>query len=694
MKSIQGTAVQQPVTIAQRVDFSQAYANVINATCKLARVGAIEPDVTMDKLSEIIDFSAMSREEWMRSVFLKAGGAEASAGFADLLLTSEVGQSKAVQALAPIIKNWLAALISTGVVRQDWGLCTFNDLAESARSGLAAHLGILPASGYPRTVLVNTASIFTAAQLAYMLPHQTADRVSAVALDLIRLDRHRFTFAMFAPPDTLEFSIEKRDRQFGDMLSVKHILEALWTLSALYRTAAMRLIYSVSTRQRALGRAHYAARLNIASDAMLMDETGEKEFTSLPQHPLGSYFESVWATGQIATDLGTHEVIWYDTSTAVETWLGYAQSPLECGDAPAQVALHYETYLQGLATMSAFGSGPCAARAWEGFKEKEQVNTVYQSPLQFTASIKGTPRLWDRMSAMAKVIGWSSLSGSIGTLDALGADFAITDGVMCSVPVDQVLLGLTPCLSLGNIKARGLALRFDSGFMKDGPPAVSVLPLLGKVEAGKTNENIERMAIPIGMVIDEPNVEYVNMFSLGLTPIAQAAQAYFVAKMQMYPTLNYLAIVPPPDQQEVVRTDWDTYGYTGSAAAPVSSLDRRGHLVSMWNQALLDSRQGVPAKDAIFAVRIDGQQFYGRELAVNTRTDEYDVISQIGIYIQRQPYQHIVVFDNTFDLGYTFKDLDKLLALTPALKSRGVEAGLPVEVLTQAIAKDTLELSK
>lgn len=695
MKSIQGTAVQQPVSIAQRVDFSRAFGNVINATCKLARVGAVEPDVAIDKLREIVSFSLTSRETWMRDVFASSGGKDNGAvGFADLLLTSEVGQSKAVQALAPIIKNWLASLISPGVVRDDWGRCAFSDLTNTDGTGLAAHLGILPATGYPRTVAVNTLSLFTAAEHAYMLPHHAADRVSAVALNLMRLDQHRFTFAMFAPPDKLDFAIEKRDRQFGDILSVKYILEALWAFSALYRTAAMRLIYGVSTRQRALGRAHYRQRLNISTDAILMDDAGESDFTSLPHHTLGRYLENVFATGQITTDVGTHDAIWYDVSTSISTWLGNAQSTLACGDAPAQIALHYEHHLQTLLASTAIGGTACAARAWEAHNGTDKVNDALQSTLQFTESIKGTPRLLERMTAMANTLGWSSISGNIGTLDALGADFAITDGVMCSVPADQVLLGLTPCLSLGNIKARGLSIRFDTGFLAKGPPEVSILPLSGQVEVGASTDYVERIAIPVGMLIDEPSAEAVNTYSLELTPLARVTKAHYVTRMQVYPVRDYLTITPPPDQTLVVKTDWDTYGFTGTIVANASSLEKRGELAATWNQALVNSGQAVSANDSLFAVREDGQPFYSRELTVRTRTDTYDIITQVGIYAKQQEYQHIVVFDNTFDLGYAFKDLDKLLALTPASGGRGPEAGTPAADLAKAAAQDVKDLSK
>lgn len=704
MEGIQGAAIQLDVNVMQVVNADQAVADTVNAVCKLNRTGTLEPLISMAQLAELLDISNKSPSDWMRYAFQQSGAKSTgplTPDLASVVFAGEVGQNRAVEALNYVIKWFFAQLLVDGIGRDDWGSCVFKDITENSdATGLRAGTALLPATGYPRSILLASTQFFPGAEKAHLIPHISSTAVSQLALLMMRLDMHKYRFSMFAPPEKDEHGIDvRRDKLFGESAGLIATINKLWEFSALYRVSAARMIYAFHSRIREKNREQYRERISTAMDAYELDVAAEKEFLALPIHPLGSYIENAFKTGQVETQYGEHPALWASKKTVMKNFV-YADAPAmgvdaDCGDSSALFALNYERYLKDLMNANILADG-CIARGWDVINSRSEADEQFETVPSFMARIKGVKDLTASLTRFATELGWSAISADIGTLQPLGADFAYTDGVNCSRSVDAVLLGLTPCLSLGNIRARGLSIRFETAFgVGDDMPRVSILPLHGIMDITQNGAYIERSAIPFGMVIAEDNVTSVNTYSTNLSPFASKAKAYFQARMSSYPRHNYLNLEAPADSTVLFSSSWDVYGLIDTSDKGLAN-DTIGLLKQQWLQMLAKANMAESAADGLFAVKMDGTTFYAREVSVVTRENEYELLSHTGRWMATEPFQGIVQFNNKFDLSrHNFSELDKLLVMTPSRRSdKALSSSGTAEDVAKTVSADATRLTQ
>jgi len=150
--------------------------------------------------------------------------------------------------------------------------------------------------------------------------------------------------------------------------------------------------------------------------------------------------------------------------------------------------------------------------------------------------------LWPEIS---RSLGWGGAVGAPAILiEAGGADFVLSDGDEYSHTPAAVLSGLRPGLSLANIKAMGLSIRFDPQFntgpaadattlAKGAEPPVkikwSTLTFDGYMSATKGVEALTRFYMPPGMQMGEQGGE-TRFVADNADPLAKELVQFFADK--------------------------------------------------------------------------------------------------------------------------------------------------------------------
>jgi len=669
MEQVRSYALQQEGYVLLPVQFERAYCNVINYVCELSHFGADEADLKTADLVALLSATNCSLDTWLKRAFRKKTEDGDKTPLADVLISSWMDKRGAVETLVDVAKTLLASLNKPEIARSDWGTCVKRDLTGEEGIGFESSFVVLPSLGYPReTVAPGFLSLFPRVEQSFKLAHSSSVRVEAVAATLMRLDVSRMAFSIFQAPDVIN-GIERKDPMFGPASVVKYILTRIWEFCWLYRVNAQLLLRAPHERLRQAARALHKRVRPLDRDVVELDSDAESVLASIPRHSLVSYFESVWKTGEIEVEYGTHEAIYvhykYDLTS---------ETADPCGDGPSPLVELYADHLLRL-TAATGGNIPCSARGLgvvpAGIRDARAFDEEYVETTDQATALRSERDIIAHWKGLASTLGWTSLSGSIDTIMANGCDFAITDGVRSSRSLDASLLGLVPTFQIGNIKSRGIAMRpaIDEFNVAPTPETIFALPERGVVDATSGGIHFERIAIPMSMNMGEPDLKASNSLIQGFSAFARALSAYYESKSTKYLTAYYR---DSESHGSVAQTYWDVQGFkTGS----------RADLLTDWHIAI--SKEAVPTASVLYSIRQNGTAFYGRAAVFQSRGDWFIALDRAGAHPTRVAFKRDMIYNNKLEsqLSQDFADLDKLLALTPY--GRG-EMGTPLDLAAAA----------
>lgn len=688
MHSIKSQVFPQQAYATLGVKVGQVAANVLTTACNLARYAAEEPNVDIAAVGDIMSRTAYRYTDWW--TFLTTETTDAKAGTtvkvmeSSLILADALGNKDALSQVSKTMKKYLGSLLAPPVIRDDLGSCLFADLTAKGMPFSAAEC-IMAATGWNRQYATCTTK-FPGMQDMFTVPHYASGFVSEWANFFFRMDHHRLNFGMFSPPNELAGGIERKDPWAGGAAALMYIARRLYVFGVLYRVAAMRLAWGVNKRLRPLARSLYLNRLpHPRADIIMIEEAFDAAMNDLPTHPFATYIESLLSSGKIECEQGLLDALFFDLDTT--TIGGRATDPkhqLKDGpncDMTSFLPLIYEDYLRTSVALRSTSSA-CSVREW-GIMESEtgKFASATMTPLELVTLLRADPKLIDDLRSMASELGWGTISGVIGTIETNGCDFALTDGIHCTVEPEQVMAGFTPLLAASNTNLRGVTFRVMEEF-KPETQHFSALPINGRVDVMTANVHLERQFIPYGMTMGEEGLTSINIAGIGSDPTATAIVSYFTSKIAAYPDMMYTPPrrVPPahptPDLKMITWTAWGSYGVSSVNEQEVVRLKKQ------WIESL--GKEAVTASDLVLAAREGGQVFYGRCIVELTRADEINLYNAIGSRIKAIPFRSFVVFDNDETYKYDFKTLDKLLTLFPGERSSSAAPQLTPEQLASA----------
>jgi hypothetical protein len=284
--------------------------------------------------------------------------------------------------------------------------------------------------------------------------------------------------------------------------------------------------------------------------------------------------------------------------------------------------------------------------------------------------------LWPDIAAM---LGWSgATTGNVGTIEAIGGDFVLTNGEYYSSSPVGVLAGMRPSLSMGSAKVTGLPRRIDSRFntgvrvddmtqeerdAAEGHTVVtptqivwSVVTAQGWASAMSGEFAYMRYFIPAGMSMGEENAErrWTGVESEADDPIAQIVRALYMRRSpngfvrQMYGDPEWPSTLET-NEGWFQRTSWDAWSW--SAADPTGM------------QAQFLSHMGPSNVDRTHQFYLYKEKWNYRIPVQMARPDSYDWYDERGNYMLTSKYEGFIIFDDTVNLPESTAAVDRLMEL-------------------------------
>jgi hypothetical protein len=183
--------------------------------------------------------------------------------------------------------------------------------------------------------------------------------------------------------------------------------------------------------------------------------------------------------------------------------------------------------------------------------------------------IRSLGEIQKRWDEMAGKLSWSSLGGDVGTLNQMGAEYVVTDGIAFSGSAIAAGLGFTPTLSSANMKISGMSRRSDTDFnIRDGHEIDWSTVTVKGYQGSMTGDDIYgRRYIPAGMWMGEPDVDRKFGSNVKTDPFGNMVIDYYSSKSRDYVTVNYG--MPTNETAEeageaFTLTDWDSYALNSS----------------------------------------------------------------------------------------------------------------------------------
>lgn len=704
MRSIHGAALQQAALAVVPINPTRALGNVFTTICHLSRFAADEPSVDGATLRSLLTNTLAPRRDWFSLALggewvkpekmeepLPKDAVRPNYDSFELLFAKWYGNAEVLRYLHRVIKKMIVGLVGPARVRDDYGMCLMSKLIEGSPedanfTGFKQMWAIAPASGATREMLKCDIA-FQNPLRPFEAPHLGSRSVTALAHALMILDTWRIKGVMFTPPETIDNIDSRNLKMLGQGKVIEWIVSRFAAFGILYRLAAQRLLRSVHHRARIAARTLYRQRWGERhADIMAIDDASEADYNSkVPNHPLGTYLESAWSTGEVLIEVGRHDAIYFADQPAlsepdgritnIREYLQQRKVPDACGDRElSTLAYLYESHL---ARLSVYGRQTdwCASANW-GWTGGDYPEN--QHLIEVLAALRSDPGLLTDVTNLARELGWGSLTGKLGTIDFLGADFALTDGDKSTVPMDQVVLGMTPLLSLGNRKALAITPHLSKGWHA-ATQGLSTVPFKGVVDVLKSKIHLERRYLPFSMCMGEEDVSPLNSINSegSHDRVALEIRSHFSNKASKYINPFYRDLSPtPPATSRVRQTVWDPVG--------TSRDDDKlpDNLIADW-QSAIDS-QAEDSSDLTMAIRTSGKPFNGRMFLGLARGSVVYVLNQRGMYVDDVAESGTVLFDNDIEPTYDVADTDKFLALTPA--SNAIEV---LSLTTDNLAKLT-----
>lgn len=677
--------------ILMEVDLPVVMSNLLNFYTQYSQFPAAERPVDWDRQLEVLDGSGFTRSQWY-SMMARPEPADfvldAKGEPTNERLPRDVGKevppglaASLAATLGPLFEKsfhravlWnVYASFAPPVPRWSWGECLRGDLVSNERSQLGEGAGILPATGWARSVLLaswESPSI----ESAFGVAHPQCDSVMAIAAALMRIDRYRFAPEVMQPPQEIN-GISQSNKWYGGAKVVEWILDRLYAYGNLYRLQAIKLLRAPWARFRRACKEYYLARGGLIHQELIrIDESIESTLASIPSHGFTSYVESVFQTGVAETVFGDHDALYVPLHHKTEEWLEKNRGMLRCGNEGTEAALPalYENHILGLAPPR--GRDDCSPTSWGWSKlPAGSPGYVSTSALRLAVAYQSDKVLSTHVDELARLLKWTRVTGSFDRFNLASCDFAITDGRLSTRPIDQIACGLTPVLSFGNKKAQPIEPDMDKHF-NPRTQLIYVLPVHGKIETIEHDAYITQVFLPRSMLMGEDGVEIFSVLNFeGVSePLVRRSLMYFKRMSAYYIREDYgpinVGVLSGADANYVHNTGWDPEGVTfGVGDGSVVDRDR---LTALWQAAIVDER--LRAEDQVYAQAASGTDgFYLRTLVRSARNGRYWVVGTNGQIEQAEPDRTFVLYTNDFQFRYDFKELDKFLTQTPASLAGG-----------------------
>lgn len=648
---------QEDVRAFVGIDPSVSFKNVLNALLASPRYRSTELTSTATLYSQYLDAALMTTgRRWERLTngsALRARAAKEDPDNADeakgisvrtflpVLAERLFADARIVEYINDILIYWIGPMLLPRVDVLDWGGCTKKELIDRriVTTEAVQTLELLA----PQIQMRMDSFPVPNLEQAFYLPLPDEALVSEFATLLMTLDRWRLDDSWIPTVDKEKGS----DRSYGPTYRIRAMVERFEEYTVPYITSALRLFYAFGHRQREVCREAYRftePRFRVIAEAELADE---REFLSLPVHPLVSYFENLWRSGIVRSAAGNHPAIWVrqnvfealksGTVTAGDNHVGGEEGDAAIrytceGTSPLRSA-----YISRLSDGSTIPgpSGDCdggnwgnwayyrdankhIAARWKGLEKNERCSWSF-TPSDYLSALSTYSRLTDHRTSGARRLHWATVPADIGEFEILQADFCITDGEQLSRPVDQVLAGVTPIISLGDIRMRPLHPVIMRDFFA-AKQTWGTLPVPG-LTAIRGAARFERSVLLGAMYMGEPDAQELYAFSqdVNLEPLVAQAVKYYaeLASTHFIGRLDSSQItIPTTLQGNIPKSEFEIW-----TQGDVASVRSR------WTSLLSANLAGGLVREAsraMYFVRSSGALFNNRvpvELACSRSSD-------------------------------------------------------------------------
>lgn len=473
--------------------------NVINDIAAGARrqisIAAFSPDIEPDKEAPVIVklLTAGRQDPWTWQLTLKDGGLK------DVTVASDILSE--IQAI-------FGSLTSDAKPVSDYGnrLQQLLETATAMAGGCGTTAYAAPALGYARS----QPSVAHAPEgdVSTFIAPSPSDRWSMwVAALAFELDRPHMSLKMI-PYVSEILHINVRDLWGQAALGNKRLRKLMaWLM--LYNFQGPRLWFGAHEYYNRTSLDIYAAH---DSDSHEVINQLVIAYDHVMKHRLSPVFEAIAGatkTCKVKGTMGTWPGLFRFTGPAAKAKKGGAVTdPANNLISAARIAVS--------AIAADDAAMPEAARRarrqWKACAVGDKTNaTVDIMTLQARLeSVRSFVEEWD---ALYGELGWDrKVSISVGEIDITGPQFVLTDGHTYSEDPGKALLGLTPVLSLGNVRSGGFSRKHEArDFDADSPSfEFSVLVVEGAHSATSEDTVYARVAVPGSMWMGESGTRRIT----------------------------------------------------------------------------------------------------------------------------------------------------------------------------------------
>lgn len=630
VKSIDPTVIPIDGLVLQPVDLKTMLGNVLTAYCAGNRRSAWKTRIADADIIHMLEKVKQPLTKWM-----------------DDKEFSIVDAKKRLEALPQPMRQLISGLFERPREVTDYGEDLRQGLLGGGKDYWTAEYVALPSLGYARPLLIPKHDTtlatkgFEGAAPYTHVPSLCSQWNMGVAFALIRSDLTRWSESLM--PASSKFSAGPhvaRDQPWGSLLSLDHQLKTIWSLFGLYLTQGSLLV--AHANRRLMERAtQIRMTLDVRSQpALLAREESIRPLFDVRMHPIISALARALSTGTALTYHGDSDLLYLHGEVTKNK------------DGEADIG-------QSILTDALNDFGSKKADTWGDCNVEGNAAPVSMSV--FARQMLSLGELHDQWNTFATQLGWSDVTMDVGPVRQKSARWILTDGINYGAPPAAGLLGITPVLSLGNLRSGGYMRRFQADFDAGEKPHIEYWTMVvdGFQAATGSEQSYERLYHPAGMDMGEDSTEPVRVDVLSSDPLIASVVEYFDRQSKTYVQQYYGD--PTGTHDEFKATDWDGYAKNGSAEAANFAL-AAGYV-----------GQVKPAKASDYRYR---SRFFHRFPVRRAVTPDMLFFSTSGIMRRRLPQDGNVVFDDTLEVMHSSADLEKLVS-SASMKPGGVTAVLP-----------------
>lgn len=581
-----------------------------------------------------------------------------------------VDVKQAVERVDEQVLNFLGSLIATPTVIADAGECAAQRLQKSVDCWTTEYV-TLPALGYPRQYLRFNRSLPDGTDWL-RVPHPNSEYSRAMAQSLALIDKGRFTSALIVTAPELQ-GIDTRDRPAGVGLKLAKQVKLVQATFMLYACQALLGCIRAQTplRDGSLNMAHIVEPTS--EPVLAAFEEAANWLLEQPVHPLISAAADAVSGVTCETYFGTTPLMFRLVSGPITIGDAIAEDGDPCASTSTLrrrvVDEAFEGFNDELPTGVRLG---CQYDTWGAGANSPsaqlQSNSLAINVIRAYRLLRSATELTNMWPAIASSLGWTDIPLEPDQIQFAAASFVLTDGEMFSAPRGQgsaaaaVVAGLKPGLSLGNVAAQGLGIRYFEAFnAKEGSERIqwSALPVRGHAaNIGAGGYQYERYAQPAGMSMGATDAGIAYAFDTR-DPLAKRVINHYARQASRYVRYLYLRIVSQPDIG-VIQTDWDAEGVAPDYAAATTNW------ATAWNGEMVfadKSHYLISKRKDGFKLRVPVKMALASELAL------YDTG---GVFVELHSRDGNAIAGAPFVLTGTGEDIQRIVDIMPTMDRVGL----------------------